>query len=135
MTSAFHGFRWNIEEYRRVRNAPGLVAEFDRIGEITVDRSNAELHAAQAARKQPQEDGYTYDIHSGGDRARLIIAPTTARAQAHEAVNHAILKNLPIGTPPIPAPNREVPRELGERGAAMRQRNAAMTDFVRRFLG
>jgi len=99
-------------EWERIRKCEGMVAFLERIGTETVERCNADLHAAQAARKQPVADGYDHDIHMGGSRARLTIEPTTARGIAHEAVNHSILKNLPIGEPPEVPADHEVPREL-----------------------
>lgn len=105
-------------EWKRIRTSPEMKAYLDAIGQETVARCNASLHAAQAARNQPQEDGYAADVVATGDRARLNINPTTARAKAHEAVHHDILKNLPIGgVPESPAPDRSVAQELGRRGA------------------
>jgi hypothetical protein len=113
-------FEWNIDEFERIRKSPGVIGHLNSIGRETVSRCNAELHAAQAKRKQPVEDGYDRTLSLIGDRATLIITPVTARAMAHEAVNNAILKNLPVGNkPPAPEPNREIPQELGRRGAAV----------------
>lgn len=112
-------FEWNVDEFERIRKSPGMIGHLNAIGRETVSRCNAELHAAQAKRKQPVEDGYDRTLSLIGDRARLIITPVTARAMAHEAVNHSILKNLPIGdVPAAPEADHEVPRELGRRGAA-----------------
>ncbi len=106
--------KWNMREFARIRNSPGVTELLESIADTDVDRSNADLHAAQAKRKQPQEDGFTSST-THGDRTRVNIYPFTARAIAHDAVNHAIVKNLPMGTVPPPPPNREVPRELGRR--------------------
>lgn len=108
-------FDRNSTEWNRIRTSAGMQAHLKAIGDADVSRSNADLRAAQAARKQPQEDGYTSNITTEGSRARLYIWPYTARAIAHEAVNHTSIKNLPIGNPPTPPPNREVPRELARR--------------------
>jgi hypothetical protein len=114
-------FRWNIDEFVRIRKSPGMVAHLNDIGQETVSRCNGDLRAAQAARKQPQEDGYGANVTTSGSRARLYVRAYTARAMAHEAVNNAILKNLPIGNKPqAPAPDREVPRELARRSDAVR---------------
>lgn len=115
---------WNLDEFARIRNCEGMHNALDGIGRVTVERSNRDLNAAQAHRHQPVEDGYDYNVvEDVGDRARLFITAYTARAMAHEAVNHTILKSLPIGrTPPSPAPNPEVARELGRKGAAARNR-------------
>jgi hypothetical protein len=110
---------WNISEFEEIRKSPGMVAHLNSLGAETVTRCNAELHAAQAKRKQPIADGYDHKVTEGSDRARLIISATTARGLAHEAVNNAILKNLPIGDKPeTPEADREIPRELGYRGNA-----------------
>lgn len=86
-------FDWHDEEFApQIRNAPGMVAHLESMGEKWVDRLNTELHAAQTARKQPVEDGYTKHITAGGSRARLFIVAMTARAQAHEAKHSSILK-------------------------------------------
>lgn len=113
-------------EWDRIRKSPGMVAYLEKVGTETVTRCNAGLHAAQEARKQPVADGYDHHITTEGSRARLYIEPTTARAIAHEAVNHSILKNLPIGTPPDVPPDHEVPRELQASGfkALMDKRKA-----------
>lgn len=103
-------------EWERIRHAPSLVDHLVKAGEETVKRCNEDLHAAQAARKQTVEDGYEYEVSFAGDRARLHLWPYTARAIAHEAVNHAILKNIPVGTPPSAVPDHEIPRELASKG-------------------
>lgn len=114
-------FEWNLEEFENIRKSEGMVTHLEGLGSETVTRCNAELHAAQARRKQPQEDGYEHRVSRTGDRARLYIVASTARGMAHEAVNNAILKNLPIGDKPdIPAPDHEVPRELARRSDAVR---------------
>lgn len=113
--------KWNLDEFERVRKSPGMKAHLNDIGSVTVARCNADLHAAQSARKQPVADGYDHKVTEGSTRARLIISATTARALAHEAVNNAILKNLPIGSlPEIPAADHEIPRELARRSDAAR---------------
>ena len=109
---------WNIDEFDNIRKSAGLKAYFEEIGDVTVSRCNADLHAAQAARNQPIADGYEHKVTEGVSRAKLIIAATAARAMAHEAVNNAMLKNLPVGTTPIPAPDHEIPRELARRSDA-----------------
>lgn len=86
-------FDWHDREFGpQIRKAPGMVALLDSMGEEWVARLNTELHAAQARRKQPVEDGYIHDVTTGGTRARLYIVATTARAQAHEAEHSSILK-------------------------------------------
>lgn len=126
-------FVWNLEEFQRIRKCEGMQAHLGNIGNVAKARCNADLHAAQAARKQPQADGYEATVTVTGDRARLFITPITARAMAHEAVNHAILKNLPIGNVPDAAADRSVPRELAERSNESQQRNAAFMSHVRAF--
>jgi hypothetical protein len=112
-------FEWHHREFVRLLKSPEVKGELEKIGTITVARCNAELHAAQARRRQPQEDGYAHKMTEGFDRARMLITTTTARAMAHEAVNNAILKNLPTGSSiPTPTPDHEIPRELGSRGNA-----------------
>lgn len=103
---------WNMAEFARIRNSPGVTEFCENIMDTTVDRSNGDLRAAQAARKQPVEDGYTSST-THGDRVRVNGYPITARAIAHDAVNQSLAKNLPMGTPP--PPNHEIPRELGRR--------------------
>ena len=109
-------FGSNNPEWRIMRNSPGMDAYLERVGEETVARCNADLRAAQAARKQPQEDGYDFHI-THGSRSRLNIFPDTPRAIAHEAVNQSILKNIPIGGPKgeTRPPDHEIPRELARR--------------------
>jgi hypothetical protein len=105
----------NNPEWRRIRNTPEMTAYLEHIGVETVSRSNSDLHAAQAKRRQPQEDGYDHHI-SHGSRARLTIFPDTPRAMAHEAVNQTILKNLPVGEiKGARPPDHEVPAELARR--------------------
>jgi hypothetical protein len=122
--TAFGNFKWNIEEFKRIRTCEGMASQLEAIGEATTARSNEDLHAAQAARKQPVADGYDYTVVTTGDRARLFINATTARAMAHEAVNHTILKSLPVGKVPSPPPNHEVPRELARRSDEARNLDA-----------
>lgn len=103
-------------EWRRIRTSEGMVAYLEKMGAETVARCDTDLHAAQEARKQPVADGYAHVVTTGGTRARLYIEPTTARAIAHEAVNHTILKSLPIGGPAEAPADHEVPRELQRGG-------------------
>jgi lipocalin len=84
----------NSPEWQRIRKAPALVEMLTQRGERWVADLNAELHAAQAARKQDIEDGYTFYVSTEGDRAKLFIVAATARAQAHEAANQSILKKM-----------------------------------------
>lgn len=105
-------------ERQRILKSPEMVAYLDSVGSETVSRCNADLHAAQAARNQPQEDGYDHRVSTQGTRARLYIAASTARGMAHEAVNQSILKNIPVGdVKNVQPPDPEIPRELGRRGA------------------
>lgn len=108
-------FGTNNPEWRAMRNSPGTDQYLTEVGEQTVERCNAELHAAQAARGQPVEDGYDYHI-THGSRSRLNIFPNTARGMAHEAVNQAILKNITVGpVKDVRGPDHDIPRELAER--------------------
>jgi hypothetical protein len=84
--------KWNLDEFERIRKAPLLEAKLVEMAEEWVGRLNAELHAAQAKRKQPVEDGYTFHLSQRGNRSRVHIVAFTARAQAHEARNQSILK-------------------------------------------
>lgn len=81
-------------EWQRIRKAPKLVELLTERGERWIAELNAELHAAQSARKQDIEDGYTFYVSTEGDRAKLFIVAATARAQAHEAANQSILKKM-----------------------------------------
>ncbi|MGV0042021.1 hypothetical protein [Mycobacterium colombiense] len=109
-------FGSNNPAWRQMRNSPQADDYLHQVGEETVARANADLRAAQAARRQPQEDGYDYTV-THGSRSRLNIFPTTPRAMAHEAVNQTILKSIPIGVPKggTRAPDHEIPRELARR--------------------
>jgi geranylgeranyl pyrophosphate synthase len=82
----------NNAEFERIRKAAKLESILRVRGETWCARLNTELHAAQAKRKQPVEDGYTFYIHGGGSRLRLYIVAFTARAQAHERAHSSILK-------------------------------------------
>jgi hypothetical protein len=84
--------RLNNPGFVEMRKDPKLVSILRVRGETWVARLNAELHAAQKARKQPIADGYTFYVHTEGSRARLYIVATTARAQAHERKHSSILK-------------------------------------------
>lgn len=109
-------FGTNNPEWERIRNTPEMDAYLEKIGEDTVSRCNDDLHAAQARRNQPVEDGYDFHI-THGSRARLNIFPDTPRGMAHEAVNQSILKNMPVGEIKGEArgADYEVPRELARR--------------------
>lgn len=108
-------FGTNNPAWREMRNSPGTDDYLNNVGEEVVSRCNADLHAAQAKRNQPVEDGYDFHI-THGTRSRLNVFPTTPRAIAHEAVNQTILKNMPIGAKgQISAPDHEIPRELARR--------------------
>jgi hypothetical protein len=89
-------FGFNNPAWREIRNSPAVDQYLERVGEETVARCNADLHAAQAKRRQPVEDGYDFHI-THGTRSRLNIFPDTPRAIAHEAVNQTILQNVPVG--------------------------------------
>lgn len=82
----------NTEAWQYIRKAPELVAMFDLMGEQWVGDLNRELHAAQAKRKQPVEDGYKFAISHDDDRLRMRIWAFTARAMVHEARHQSILK-------------------------------------------
>jgi hypothetical protein len=84
--------KWNLDEFERIRKAPLLEAKLVAMAEEWVARLNAELRAAQAKRKQPVEDGYTFHLSRKGNRSRVHIVAFTARAQAHEAKHQSILK-------------------------------------------
>lgn len=100
--------------WRAIRNSAAVTDRLRSIGEGTVPQCNADLHAAQAKRKQPKEDGYDFDI-THGSRARLHIFPTTARAMAHEAVNQTILKNITTGAAAKRGPDHTIPPDLARR--------------------
>lgn len=109
-------FGYDNPEWVRIRKAAGLKAELEARGQGWVDRLNAELRAAQAARKQPVEDGYKFEITTEGSRLRLYVWPFTARAIAHEAVNQSMLKLVPIGSiKRTKGPDHSVPKELARR--------------------
>lgn len=120
-------FEWHDEEFGEIRRSPGMVAHLDGMGVQWVGRLNSELHAAQAARKQPVEDGYDHHITVGGTRARLYVVASTARAQAHEAKNGSILKlmhtsglDVNQGTGEFRNPNADgSSRRLDDRGDEM----------------
>lgn len=89
-------FKWNMDEFRRIRNAPGWHAYLDVMGTDWTQRLNSELHAAQAKRKQKVEDGYGMEITSTRSATRLHIAATTARGQVHEDEHSSILKLMHV---------------------------------------
>lgn len=114
-------FTRDSAEWNRIRATPEMKESLEARGKEWVDRLNAELHAAQAKRNQPVEDGYTYEVTTEGTRARLYVRPYTARAIAHEAVNQSMLKLVPIGDiKKNKGPDHEVPRELARRSDAAR---------------
>ena len=62
-------------------------------GETWVSRLNAELHAAQKARKQPVADGYTYYVHTDGQpRPAVHRGDHRARAGPRAQAQLSILK-------------------------------------------
>jgi hypothetical protein len=89
-------FDWHISEFRRIRKSEGIVELLTKMGAEVVASLNPELHAAQAKRGQPVEDGYGFRVSLDGTRARLHILPYTARAQAHEEAHTSILKHLKV---------------------------------------
>jgi len=84
--------RLNNPGFVEMRKDSKLVSILRVRGETWVSRLNAELHAAQKARRQPIADGYAFYVHTEGSRARLYVVATTARAQAHERKHSSILK-------------------------------------------
>lgn len=103
---------WNMAEFRRIRNSPGMTEFLRAKGEEWVTELNGELHAAQAKRKQPIEDGYDYWV-SHGTRARLHVIAKTARAQAHEAEHSSILKTMKVeGKSNLENPNSSAKRAI-----------------------
>lgn len=82
----------NNDEFDRLRKVQPLANMFSARGKSWTDRLNTELKAAQAKRKQPVEDGYTFHISSHGSRLRLYVMTYTARAFAHERKHSSILK-------------------------------------------
>lgn len=126
-------FPSNSPVWRDMRNSAGMDEYWEKVGQETVARCNADLHAAQAKRNQEPEDGYDFSI-SHGTRARLHVFPTTARAIAHEAVNQTILKNITVGASSGAArpPDHSVPRELQQRrNRTVQARDAATGRFTR----
>jgi hypothetical protein len=118
---------WNFDEFERVRTSSGISTLFHERGEDWVDRLNAELHAAQAKRKQPVEDGYEYYVNQGGTRTRMYVVAITARAQAHERAHSSILKLMETTKHDV-----KTRRQLTKRAAA---KKAAKTRRRRRDLG
>lgn len=88
---------WRESEFTRIRKSPVLEANFHEMGFDWAERLNAELHAAQAARKQDEADGYDYHVRNEASRLRLYVVASTARGQAHEAKHHSILKMMRTG--------------------------------------
>lgn len=82
----------NNATFEEVRKAAPLEAMFVAAGKEWVADLNAELHAAQKARKQPMFDGYKYHLSRAGTRIRMDIRAFTARAAAHEKKHSKILK-------------------------------------------
>lgn len=82
----------NTEDWQDIRKAPELVTMFGGMGQEWVSKLNAELHEAQARRKQKQEDGYKFAISFDEDRLRMRVWCFTARAMAHEAKHQSILR-------------------------------------------
>ena len=110
-------------EWEQIRKAAELKNQLEDRGKQWVDRLNDDLHAAQAKRKQPVEDGYTYEVTTEGSRDRLYVWPYSARAIAHEAVNQSMLKLVPIGDiKSRKGPDHKVPKELAERSNAAQGR-------------
>jgi hypothetical protein len=126
-------FGFNNPAWREIRNSPAVDQYLERVGEETVARCNADLHAAQAKRRQPVEDGYDFHI-THGTRSRLNIFPDTPRAIAHEAVNQTILQNVPVGGPKGAAhgPDHDIPRELRARRDDVAQERDTETGKFRR---
>lgn len=119
-------FGRNNPEWARIRKTPAMEAELEERGRMWVARLNADLRASQARRKQPIEDGYTFNVTTEGTRARLYVWPFTARAIAHEAVNQSMLKLVPIGSiKRTKGPDHGVPRELARRANAARSGGVA----------
>lgn len=118
-------FGHNDLVWREMRNSPGMDDYLERVGEETVARCNEDLRVAQAKRRQAVEDGYDHNI-THGTRSRLRIFPTTPRAMAHEAVNQAILKNVPMGSAAghTRTPDRSIPAELARRSNEAQARSA-----------
>lgn len=85
---------WNMDEFKRIRTSPEMAGQLAEMGVQWVERLNEELRVAQAARKQPVEDGYDYTVTNTGSRARLFVVAKTARAQAHEAEHSSMLKQM-----------------------------------------
>lgn len=109
-------FGYDNPEWKSIRTTPEMKSELSARGKSWTDRLNAELRAAQAARRQPIEDGYTYEVTTEGSRYRLYVWPFTARAIAHEAVNQSMLKLVPIGSiKRTKGPDHSVPKELARR--------------------
>lgn len=125
-------FRWNMGEFRRIRKTPEMVAQLEKMGREWVERLNGELHDAQAARKQPVEDGYIADVTTSGTRARLFIVAETARAQVHDARHQSILKQMHIDAVPHNI-DVDLPRVYAERANETKQRKAVFLTHVRAF--
>lgn len=80
------------EEFEEMRHDPAIEKLFAQRGDTWTYRLNSELARAQAKRKQPVEEGYTYHISHFGSRIRMYVLTYTARAMAHERKHSSILK-------------------------------------------
>lgn len=123
-------FKWNMSEYRRIRNSPGWVEYIEKMGSEWEKRLNTELHAAQTARKQPVEDGYTHFITSTASATRLHVGAVTARGQVHEDRHSSILKLM---NQPAHVQAEDWPRVYAERANDNKKRNAVFLSHVRAF--
>lgn len=123
-------FKWNLDEFRRIRNSPGWVEYLEKMGSESVERLNTELRAAQAKRKEPVEDGYTHFLTSTASATRLHIGAETARAQVHEDRHSSVLKLI---NKPAHVQAEDWPRVYAERANENKQRAAGFMSHVKAF--
>jgi hypothetical protein len=101
-----------------VRKSEGMVAHLEGLGSVTVAVATQSCTPLRRVVSSPRRTA-TSTASAKRVQSQAVHRASTARGMAHEAVNNAILKNLPIGDKPdIPAPDHELPRELGYRGNA-----------------
>ena len=129
----------NDDGFVEIRKAARLESILRMRGETWCSRLNTELHAAQAKRKQPIADGYTYHIHSGGTRLRLYIVAFTARAQAHERKHSSILKLMETTKYDVVTRSmlqqKVVRKAAAKKAAHTRRQNRILAEFERNASG
>lgn len=84
--------QFNVNEFRRIRRSPAVMAKLAALGNETARAANADHHAT--AKSPVSGDSYESVVVRGETRGRAYVQTKNPRAMAHEARSSSLLRVL-----------------------------------------